>query len=135
MTVWSVIIAEYGQHAFDRDSREILIRHKNHGLSLIKRRLPDLYCPIKIQILVARISLPGYPPFPAIQHILSTAIFSSSYSGLNVRRIGRSNIRFCHRKARTNLSRQQRPQPVFLLLLCAVPHKDFHVAQCPELNS
>src|SRR5208282_1041385 len=67
----------------------------------------------------------GTPPLQAVKdYVISFDVRLS----LDVRGIGGSYVGFRHAKSGANFTRQQRPEPAFLLRIRTVLHQHFHVA-------
>ena len=73
----------------------------------------------------ARIAGAGRPPLAAVDHVVVAVAHDRA---LDVGRIRRRDVRLGHRERRTDRARQQRLEPLPLLLRRAVALQHFHVA-------
>jgi hypothetical protein len=124
VAVRRVIVTIHCEQAHDLHTR-FIHRHQDHRLLLVCRGA-GIGLAHENRDLAARIAGPGCPPFAASDDV-RVAVAADARG--NIRRVGGSDVRFRHRKTRTNLAGEQRLEPLFFLFGRAVAREDFHVSR------
>lgn len=124
MAVRSVIIPKNTEGTVDGDTGGIG-RNEHDRLLLVR----VLVCGIGLSHgdvdLAARVGSAGRPPLGTIEDVFVAAALNAE---TNVGGIRGGNVGFSHEEGRTNLSLEQRVEPLALLGLVAVLGQDLHVA-------
>jgi len=109
--------------AQDSDARRVH-RHRQHRLLRVTLRL-EIGLAHDDRDLAARIARARRPPFDAVDDIIVAVAFDPR---LDVRRVGRGDLRLGHQEGGADFAVHQRLQPALLLRGGAIAVEHFHIA-------
>jgi hypothetical protein len=118
-----VLVAERREVPVDRKTRRVP-RHEHHRLLPVRGRV-GVGLAHQDEDLAALVGRAGDPPLAAVDDVVVAVAHDA---GLDVGGVRRRDVRLGHRERRADLARQQRLEPLLLLLRGAEQVQRLHVA-------